>query len=407
MTHPSDKAWSLLTKTHGGVVSILRDLTLREVQQAYERLDPSFGCVHRKCFYTNANGVRAPAEVSMHYHDGHGSSKDPITLREVFGPIDWDRKEMANWDRWPKSEEIETDPFGRVPRKPKEETDAHRKDAADTSRSASQARGVSLIAGAGSSGTSHTLVSRSGAIIQGAGAGDDIAPDLPAKIVAGEITAWRAWLVWTDGTLHSTATGGHWRPQEALGSDDMPTAGNSSGVHAWKERARAKDYADAFVQSVVPGGRYHPGHYNAYPPQTGVAYGEVELWGTVVEHADGYRAEYAQIKSIAGVAGHSGVTLEQLRTRFGVGGPGPEPAPPLPKIEHRVSETTSLELYQSMIEEPERAQPIEPTPVAAMWLSLGSIPVALIAVFSNQFALGGIALAMCAAGFLISLTERS
>lgn len=82
------KAWSILIKTEGGVVSILRDLTLSEAKSCYQRLDPNYGR-HDVLYQTMKGGG----------YMGQGCSLSPsdINLREVFGPEDWDRKEVKNW----------------------------------------------------------------------------------------------------------------------------------------------------------------------------------------------------------------------------------------------------------------------------------------------------------------------
>lgn len=49
------------------------------------------------------------------------------------------------------------------------------------------------------------------------------------------------------------------------------------GVHAWKTLDGAKEYAGGIMEVVI---------------------GRVELWGEVVEHERGYRAEFAAIKSL-------------------------------------------------------------------------------------------------------------
>jgi hypothetical protein len=97
---PNRRAWSLMTRSRGGTVSILRDLTLAECRQSYERLDPEFGCT--TTLYERSQG-------SEEYH-GRGrvivgrEADGEIVQREVFGPDDWDRKEMEEWPRWPKRE---------------------------------------------------------------------------------------------------------------------------------------------------------------------------------------------------------------------------------------------------------------------------------------------------------------
>lgn len=80
------RAWSILTKSRGGTVSVIRDLTLAECRQMYERLDPWYGY-----------SVAGDGEVVMRH-----CQESDIEIREVFGPEDWDRSEMSTWQSWPK-----------------------------------------------------------------------------------------------------------------------------------------------------------------------------------------------------------------------------------------------------------------------------------------------------------------
>lgn len=112
---------------------------------------------------------------------------------------------------------------------------------------------------------------------------------LPREIRAGEIVAYRAWevrlvdgkvqyrsmhigSVWEDGEMRCDTAAG-----EALADYEC------AGVHAWKTERQAHTYA---VDAGGPAAR------------TTYAIGEVELWGEVVEHDLGYRAEFGQIRRI-------------------------------------------------------------------------------------------------------------
>lgn len=84
-----DRAWSLVTVTYGGVISILRDITYDECKRIYEELDPYYGQYFQKggsfLYNTTSNGS--------------------IKTRIVFGPPDWDEKEVNSWEYWPKDRE--------------------------------------------------------------------------------------------------------------------------------------------------------------------------------------------------------------------------------------------------------------------------------------------------------------
>lgn len=115
-----------------------------------------------------------------------------------------------------------------------------------------------------------------------------------AGITLGEIIAWRVWHVTTEQLLKSVATSNIWAPGE-------PMVGNveHAGVHAWKSASGALTYA-AGNQALV---------------------GKVALWGTVVEHEDGYRAEYAKPVSIEFTMGNNHwppSLVHKIAKRYGI-----------------------------------------------------------------------------------------
>lgn len=69
-----------------------------------------------------------------------------------------------------------------------------------------------------------------------------------------------------------------WEPDKPM--EGAPDVDIDEGVHAFKDRLAVGDYG--------------------YRPHSGVTVvsGTVELWGMVIEHERGYRAQYAAIKSI-------------------------------------------------------------------------------------------------------------
>lgn len=110
-------------------------------------------------------------------------------------------------------------------------------------------------------------------------------------IIAGEITAWRVWLVEGGLTLRSVAMYNLWLP-------GIPMRGDPSryreGVYSYKTKEEL---------------------FRHYGVHKIVAYGEVEIWGDVVEHRLGYRAEFARIKSIY----HRYPKVQRaLRKRYGI-----------------------------------------------------------------------------------------
>src|SRR4051812_13449700 len=103
------------------------------------------------------------------------------------------------------------------------------------------------------------------------------------------IRAWRVWRASIDGvagqaTLHSLADRWTpWRPGETLearcpsGAHLAPSAECTCGVYAHKTRKAAIKHARMVSGAIL---------------------GEVELWGKVVEHEHGYRAQYARPRAL-------------------------------------------------------------------------------------------------------------
>lgn len=136
---------------------------------------------------------------------------------------------------------------------------------------------------------------------------------LPVEVKAGEITAWRAWAVNPNGALISTALGTEWTPGKPM--EGVVKSHGSEGVHAWKSRYDAE--------------RYIQDHSS-----TELVLGEVELWGKVIEHDTGYRAEFAAIKGITWTTSAQ-FTAAQLRELYQLPAvENEEPAPILPATHH-------------------------------------------------------------------------
>lgn len=96
-----------------------------------------------------------------------------------------------------------------------------------------------------------------------------------AGIKVGEIIAYRIWLI-KDGYLESYSAERIWAPEEKMSG--KPSDNGMDGIWAFKDKGRAiKKMLETSTSSV---------------------YGSVKLWGKVVEHELGYRAEYAKIISL-------------------------------------------------------------------------------------------------------------
>lgn len=134
-----------------------------------------------------------------------------------------------------------------------------------------------------------------------------------AGIRAGEVIARRCWRVIRD-RLHSTYQQKHvWKPGEPMTGDVR----HEYGVHAFKEDSSIEEYIlenriydQAFI-IIADGGWVRP-------KTTPFAVGTILLWGEIVEHERGYRAEFAKIASIDRVEGadEDPGMLERLRTTY-------------------------------------------------------------------------------------------
>jgi len=134
---------------------------------------------------------------------------------------------------------------------------------------------------------------------------------LPTEIKAGEIVAWRVWRVEKDGTFSSVHNSTLWEENAAMEAHHPNDVANGYGFHAWKTEQQARDYALGLPD---------------------VAIGTVELWGEVVEHDEGYRAQFAQIKDIVERQQNAGGHY-YMRTNYGSLGQAPDP-PPFPFPAH-------------------------------------------------------------------------
>lgn len=118
-------------------------------------------------------------------------------------------------------------------------------------------------------------------------------PAPPAKLETettwGEIVAFRIWRVDRELKLRSSFTDHIWKPGKVMKADrkikDYDRESNiKTGVHAWKSVFEVVEY----VQTMFVHGDC----------MSGAVIGRVKLWGDVVEHQRGYRAEFARIESL-------------------------------------------------------------------------------------------------------------
>jgi len=142
-----------------------------------------------------------------------------------------------------------------------------------------------------------------------------------AGIRAGEIIAPRGWRV-KDGLLRSIYKQQHvWKPGEPMTGDVR----HEYGVHAFKTRSDVQQYFRdtrfnemiLFMEAAAYGlDRLMEAQF----PSVVFAIGTVAMWGEVIEHEYGYRAEFAKVHSIEAIDAadreYAREELETLRTLY-------------------------------------------------------------------------------------------
>jgi hypothetical protein len=125
-------------------------------------------------------------------------------------------------------------------------------------------------------------------------------PEPPKRIAnagfkIGELVGWRGWKVTPDGFLRSMSADVIWSPDEPM--DGKTSAKGDEGVYAFK---KCRDFLKHMQGAGLD------------------VYGKVALWGDVIEHELGWRAEFAQVISLEDFLSRSGsrTVLSDLRDRY-------------------------------------------------------------------------------------------
>lgn len=163
--------------------------------------------------------------------------------------------------------------------------------------------------------------------VAGAGSAESGASALPsAGIRAGEIIGHRLWwIVQQDGVLwlRSLAHPLLWVPGEPVHGDVRTVVARSVVV------VRNRDGSSSWGRKELLGGVYSYTTSAGFSREilywsqfadigTGLVCGTVKLWGEVVEHKEGYRAEFAKVHSLRAVVWGAAnlADLEALRRRY-------------------------------------------------------------------------------------------
>lgn len=152
-------------------------------------------------------------------------------------------------------------------------------------------------------------------------------PKPPLKrevIIAGEITAYRCWRI-ENGWLRSVYQSDVWKPGCPLEGRELGDW-DSRGIHAWKD-AGSRHYRE-YIRGYLNAER--DWMWRAFmgrerdDNQPAMVTGTVFLWGDVVEHERGYRAEFARVRSLdwlypdETMMGREALALDDLRALYGV-----------------------------------------------------------------------------------------
>jgi hypothetical protein len=144
-------------------------------------------------------------------------------------------------------------------------------------------------------------------------------PNLQREMKVGEILAYRCWRL-SEGLLRSVYMHDYWEPKEIMSAREIEDW-SERGIHAWKDlnSREFNEYVRGYLE-ISSNPRKAPRDVRPVVIVTGT----VLLWGDVVEHEHGYRAEYARINSIdwlypdAKLMGRERETLNELRNLYGV-----------------------------------------------------------------------------------------
>lgn len=104
-----------------------------------------------------------------------------------------------------------------------------------------------------------------------------------AGIRAGEIIAYRCWWVVPNNRLFSTYVFDYEWMSDVSATGDV----KSYGIHAFKYECDVYAYSAEFIHAIRDS-----------LITRSVVFGTVKLWGEIVEHERGYRAEFAKVASL-------------------------------------------------------------------------------------------------------------
>jgi hypothetical protein len=156
-------------------------------------------------------------------------------------------------------------------------------------------------------------------------------PTVPyAGIRTGELIGHRLWWL-VDGQLCSLAHRRLWQPGETIHGGIREIVDRNiwgtwqvwGGTYSFFDAAGYADEVEHMLTNVkqfarmkAEGAMWMGTNWIAYQETATFVAGTIRMWGEVIEHERGYRAEFAKLNSIDVIYGDG--DLEALRTRYGV-----------------------------------------------------------------------------------------
>lgn len=143
-----------------------------------------------------------------------------------------------------------------------------------------------------------------------------------ARIVLGEITAYRAWWVrrFDDLRLCSLAHDYSWKPAK------FPAPHASGNVDELLRTEPQKLFGGVFSFKNPLDAKVEGASWLWWAPRNSelncIALGSISIWGEVYEHEEGYRAQFARVQSLDCIIdqhsglGYAGVALDRLRSLY-------------------------------------------------------------------------------------------
>ena len=115
------------------------------------------------------------------------------------------------------------------------------------------------------------------------------------RIRAGEIIGWRFWKL-CDGLLHSVFIPYTWHPGVFERSSARHGGFKNPGYHAFRNKEQAERETSSIQAYWLP-----------------CVIGSVAMWGEVIEHENGWRSEYAAVRSLTEITGGRDFSRKRLR----------------------------------------------------------------------------------------------